>query len=250
MKRILSLILAGLMAVSLLAGCSNTDNGGDTNSNQTSKVQDDKGNNKGPDIEEIRKNGLPDNLIDYDADYEEKENDEWKYRDYGTFISILGYKGTSTKIHIPDEIDGKPVLSVYDFYFYNEGLASEDYVSMTMTDNIIHINKQAFTFYTNIDSLKEITLSKNIKKVTKEAFTGIPIEKVVLPEGLEEIDECAFQSCESLKEINFPDSLKFIGYGAFFDTPKEHEAYDVIAETQMKYPEMYKGKFGYEHVGN
>lgn len=62
MKRILSLILAGLMAVSLLAGCSNTDNGGDTNSNQTSKVQEDNGNNKGPDIEEIRKNGLPDNL--------------------------------------------------------------------------------------------------------------------------------------------------------------------------------------------
>lgn len=59
MKRILSLILAGLMAVSLLAGCSNTDNGGNTSNsgqtNQTSNVQENEGNNNGPDIEEIRK---------------------------------------------------------------------------------------------------------------------------------------------------------------------------------------------------
>lgn len=239
MKRILSLILAGLMAVSLLAGCSNTDNGGDTNFNQTSKVQEDKGNNKGPDIEEIRKNGLPDNLNDFDAEYEEKENEEWKYRDYGTFISILGYKGTSTKIHIPDEIDGKPVLSVFLFSLENESLKSSS-ISITMTDNIIHV----FSFEACGGALHDITLSKNLKKCGRFLGCG-NLEKVVLPDGLEEIKRGAFQSCSKLVDINIPDSVKFIGYGAFFGTAVEDEMDAKIQKLKLKYPELYTHENGY-----
>ena len=243
MKRILSLILAGLMAVSLLAGCSNTDNGGDTSNpdqtNQTSDVQENEGNNKGPDIEEIRKNGLPDNLIDYDAEYEEKENDEWKYRDYGTFISILGYKGTSTKIHIPDEIDGKPVLSVFLFSLENESLKSSS-ISITMTDNIIHV----FSFEACGGALHDITLSKNLKKCGRFLGCG-NLEKVVLPDGLEEIKRGAFQSCSKLVDINIPDSVKFIGYGAFFGTAVEDEMDAKIQKLKLKYPELYTHENGY-----
>lgn len=245
MKRILSLILAGLMAVSLLAGCSNTDNGGDTSNsgqtNQTSDVQENEGNNKGPDIEEIRKNGLPDNLNDFDAEYEEKENNEWKYRDYGTFISILGYKGTSTNIHIPDEIDGKPVLSIHTFSIIDGSISSS---SITMTNNIIHIGSGSFS--NCLRNVHDITISENVKKIAREVFTNCyGIEKVVLPENLEEIGLGAFQACEELKDINIPDSVKFIGYGAFLGTPVEDEMDAKIQELRNKYPDLYTQENGY-----
>lgn len=245
MKRILSLILAGLMAVSLLAGCSNTDNGGNTSNsgqtNQTSNVQENEGNNNGPDIEEIRKNGLPDDLSDLDIEYEKKENDEWKYRDYGTFVAITGYSGSSTKIHIPDEIDGKPVLSILGLlksYFPGEwDSMPHDYVTITMTDNIIHLGGSAFSMCPQLES---ITLSKNIKRISENTFKyDNNLKKVVLPENLERIEAFAFAGCSQL-ETTVPDSVKFIGRMAFEHTPYKSEMNAKIQELKEKYPELYE----------
>lgn len=247
MKRILSLILAGLMAVSLLAGCSNTDNGGDTSNpdqtNQTSDVQENEGNNKGPDIEEIRKNGLPDDLNDFDAEYAEKENEEWEYRDYGTFIAIEGYMGSDTKVHIPDEIDGKPVLSIYQFDLtgdYEEWRVKPEGMSITMTDNIIHLNNGAFYNYIYGYIYESITLSKNIKKIGNKTFFGCGnLVNVVLPDGLETIENEAFYKCYRL-ETTIPESVKFIGEKAFVNTLREDEMDAKIQELKEKYPELYE----------
>jgi len=41
------------------------------------------------------------------------------------------------------------------------------------------------------------------------------LEKVILPEGVETIEDRAFHKCEALREINFPAGLRAIGMDAF-----------------------------------
>jgi len=44
------------------------------------------------------------------------------------------------------------------------------------------------------------------------------LAKVVIPEGVEYIDERAFEGCVNLKEVELPESLIAIGSKAFMDT--------------------------------
>lgn len=54
-----------------------------------------------------------------------------------------------------------------------------------------------------------------VKIIRSHAFYNTDIKHVILPEGLEEIQDRAFASCTLLKEINFPSTLKHIGNEAF-----------------------------------
>ena len=40
-------------------------------------------------------------------------------------------------------------------------------------------------------------------------------EEIIVPEGIEEIDDRAFKSCKNLRKITLPNSLKRIGAKAF-----------------------------------
>ena len=41
------------------------------------------------------------------------------------------------------------------------------------------------------------------------------IEEIIIPDGVTEIERCAFENCSNLKEINLPETLETIGYYAF-----------------------------------
>ena len=47
------------------------------------------------------------------------------------------------------------------------------------------------------------------------AIRGKNLEKVVLPEGLKHIGKYAFGYCDTIKEVNIPDSVSSIGFNAF-----------------------------------
>ena len=80
--------------------------------------------------------------------------------------------------------------------------------------NVRAINERAFAECKNI---KILDLSKtNIKFIGEHAFSFCEsLEKVILPESLEQIDKGAFFSCTKLKEIYIPDNVKSIGEDAF-----------------------------------
>lgn len=63
--------------------------------------------------------------------------------------------------------------------------------------------------------LTEITLPKSLRVIDNSAFHENELERVTLSEGIETIGHNAFFMCHSLKDINFPSTLKSIGKWAF-----------------------------------
>ncbi len=61
----------------------------------------------------------------------------------------------------------------------------------------------------------EIEIDKGVTNIGEYFFCNSKIEKVVLPDGLENIGWHAFDGCEKLREINMPDTVTYIGDYAF-----------------------------------
>lgn len=68
----------------------------------------------------------------------------------------------------------------------------------------------------------EVVLPESIVSIGAYAFYGSSIVKIDLPQGLERIEENTFAYCHSLKEINIPISVNFIGKCAFSAIPAEN----------------------------
>ena len=64
-----------------------------------------------------------------------------------------------------------------------------------------------------------LILSEDGKKVL--GVTDNTITKVVVPEGVEVIEDWAFEKCYELQILKLPKSLKRIGFGAFTSTKLE-----------------------------
>ncbi len=57
-----------------------------------------------------------------------------------------------------------------------------------------------------------------VKAIGPEAFAGVKVFAVYLPEGIETIGDSAFEKCHTLTVLSLPDSLKTIGAKAFSRT--------------------------------
>lgn len=94
------------------------------------------------------------------------------------------------------------------------------HVEGSMNDDDLNIIKN------NMSNLVSIDLSKaKLSAIPNDWLNGKWwIEKVALPEGLEKIGSSAFYNCYHLESINFPSTLKSIGYSAIRDTKCIKEA--------------------------
>ena len=113
---------------------------------------------------------------------------EYKTTDDDSGISIVKYKGKDTEFEIPEEIDGKPVVS---------------------------IEKNAFNG--NV-TLKKVILPESMTSVPAYSFYGCcGLEEVVLSDSIKSIQTYAFEFCDKLTTINLDETpLKTIGLGAFW----------------------------------
>ena len=115
---------------------------------------------------------------------------------------------------------------------------SEINVAINYIDSIYKELLRKFQYKTNDDGtytilgvykeyLKEdnykVVVPPNTKIIGVQAFDSLYIEEVILPDGLEEIDNYAFHFCSNLKKINFPSSLKRIGKYAFYNCSRLEE---------------------------
>lgn len=76
------------------------------------------------------------------------------------------------------------------------------------------------------------------------AIRGKNLEKVVLPEGLKHIGKYAFGYCDTIKEVNIPDSVSSIGFNAFHRDLYEND------ESKWENGILYIGKNLYKAKDN
>lgn len=116
-----------------------------------------------------------------------KEAMKYGMNDEGAYI--YGLRDESiTVLDIPEEIEGKKVVKIYDYAF-------------DACSNLI-----------------EVKIPKTITEIIDGAFCNcINLEKVSLPEGLYRIGYGAFKGCSNLSEIYIPESVQIIWNEAFYN---------------------------------
>lgn len=120
----------------------------------------------------------------------------------------------ATEIVIPSVYCGIPVTSVSEFGFgrYNFGHDTPYALrSVTLPNTITTIGEEAFVGCPN---LQRINLPDSLTAIGTRAFSGCNLEEVVLPLGITEIAEYAFDG-NRLSKLVLPDTLVSIGYRAF-----------------------------------
>lgn len=167
--------------------------------------------------------------------------------------TITKYTGDEENLVIPETLDGHTVTKIDWCVFqgksnlksveFNDSLIEiglgcfqhcQKLEKVKFNKKLKRINWNAFNM-TNLESIelpdsltyldgfsntkiKNITLPAYVKTIGRFCFSGCPLTKVNLNKGLEKIEKNAFGSCESLKKIKFPDSLKYIESDAFCHT--------------------------------
>lgn len=65
-------------------------------------------------------------------------------------------------------------------------------------------------------TLEKITLPDNLQEIGRNAFMDCrKLREISIPDGITEIKEYTFDNCLSLKKIVLPDGIKSLGFGAF-----------------------------------
>lgn len=119
-------------------------------------------------------------------------------------IAIIGYRGSSDVVDIPEEIDGKTVTEIGQSAFWFNNLITK----VILPDTVTVIRDSAF----NACSMQEIVLSQNLETIERYAFNNChSLTAIDLPDTLTSIGDRAFQECMSLKEITIPKNVTEIG---------------------------------------
>ena len=152
-----------------------------------------------------------------------------------TEVSVVGWDNRSSELTIPNQINGRNVISVSNGAFErNSVLTSVDFASaesfnrigayafmdctglnkpLVLTESITIIENRAFQ---NCSSLPSVIVKSNITEIPNQCFKGCSsLTEVELTEGIERINAWAFADCNSLEYINIPESVSFISDYAF-----------------------------------
>lgn len=149
--------------------------------------------------------------------------------------TITGYTGYSTRLDIPEEIDGVPVTSIGDHAFQGNRFLCY----LTLPEGLMSIGNETFMDATTLlhvefpSTLKNIAdrafcrsyrgadlkLPEDLESVGTEAFVYAAMRGALeLPEGLKTIGNRAFYQCPWLEAVYVPSTVEKIGSLAFADS--------------------------------
>lgn len=109
------------------------------------------------------------------------------YQEKDGGLILTACYGVDGQIYLPDEIHGKPIISIAPYAFSDREPSAED---------LCWISEEAESFL-------------DLHRLKKEEVTEIR-----LPEGVREIGRYAFYRCRNLRKLILSDSLREIGGGA------------------------------------
>ncbi len=128
-------------------------------------------------------------------------------------IYLMSYKGLGGEVVIPADLG---VTTIYEYAFSN----SENVPKDLEKGDVIDEEDPYYTKPTFIgnDTITKIVIPEGVIEIQNYAFAGLTaLEEVVLPSTLTKIGGGAFQGCEKLRQINL-ESVKFINQYAFYNT--------------------------------
>ena len=112
-------------------------------------------------------------------------------------IEITAYTGYERDVTVPAEIDGYTVVGIA-YFGRDEAIGQNPVVEqVTLPDTVRYIGAGAFAYWPRSDD------------------TVSALREIVLPAGLEVIEENAFYNCFSLETVEVPASVQKIGPYAF-----------------------------------
>ena len=120
------------------------------------------------------------------------------------------------ELYIPETIKLRPVVKINDGFVDPMFGGMMSYSSLGFADNskVTEIGNEAFS---GLFQLKEIDLPSGLKRIGKDAFSGVGITSIVIPASVESLGENAFSSAPNLVSVEFEENsqLNFIGASAF-----------------------------------
>ena len=188
MKKLLSLLLAGLMIVSF-AACSDKD---ENENDLDAYIQEDV-------------------VIDFYTN-EKGETFTFDSLDSET-ITITSYDGSDLPhaVEIPAEMLGKKVAGISDMAFY----ALSNITEIKLPSTITSIGDMAFA---ECRQLTSVTIPATVESIGTASFKGcISLKSVTFEAGskLTAIPDSAFMQCTALESLTVPGSVEIIGKAAF-----------------------------------
>lgn len=109
------------------------------------------------------------------------------YQEKDEGLMLTACYGVDRQVYLPDEIHGKPIISIAPYAFSDREPSAED---------LCWVNEEAKSFL-------------ELHRLKKEEIT-----EVRLPVGVREIGRYAFYRCRNLRKLILSDSLREIGGGA------------------------------------
>ena len=187
MKKILALILAGMLAVSFTACDDKNDD--ENKSNETVSIEENY-------VEEKNKSGKFEFALNAEGDYE--------------IVKYVPYSIENVEITLPTEANKRSIVGIAKDAFKAENTIT----SVTIPDTYKYISEYAFY---DCDSLKTVNLSASLEEIGEGAFQNCDkLKHIKLPETLKEISAYAFKDCKSIKTLDL-SSIEKIQKGAFMN---------------------------------
>lgn len=121
--------------------------------------------------------------------------------------SVTGYTGSEPDIVIPSEIDGYTVVEI-GFSAFEQ---PEEEPRKTITS---------------------VVIPNTVKSIGMTAFFGTNITEIIIPEGVETIEQQAFDACRDLVSATLPSSLVTLGQSAFGSQDTKLQEINVSLENQ------------------
>lgn len=145
----------------------------------------------------------------------------------GTY-AVTAYAGGVANVIVPAKYENIPVTAIAAEAFAQ----GTDLTSLTLPSTLKRIGANAFRGCSNF---KTVTISDiaawcgiHLESInaaptyyTKDLLlNGTPVTELVIPEGVERIENYAFYLCKSITSVTLPNSLTYIGQSAFSHSKK------------------------------
>ena len=126
--------------------------------------------------------------------------------------TVMGYKGNSEEVIVPETFLGKPVTILFDKLF----LKHPEIRSIKIPDTVTDLGEFVFD---GCENLRHIDLPKSLRNIWGYTFARCGIEEIILPDRVRAIPPYAFKECMELKKVICGAGMKKIYSWAFGGCP-------------------------------